>query len=172
MLQTTCIGHLGSDAEFKSINGKEFTTFRIANTDRWTDEAGQVHEETQWVDCIMNGKPGVLPYLKRGQQVYVIGPSSTRVYSSKKDRCMKAGLTINVRTCELIGGKSDEIPSVLYDANSGAQVDIKKYYHAAALARNDDQPEWIPLVSRSQMRFVADRAGWVQPFNDEESNPA
>ena len=57
MLQSTLIGHLGADAECKNANGKEFVTFRVANTDRWTDDAGQVHESTTWVDCIINGKP-------------------------------------------------------------------------------------------------------------------
>lgn len=165
MFQGIVIGHLGSDAEFKSENGREFTTFRVANTDKWTDQAGQVHEETTWVDCIMNGKPGVFDYLKRGTQLYVSGSAKLRVYSSAKDRCMKAGCTIQVRSVELLGGKSEDIPRVLYDANTGAQVDISKYYNAPSLVRGEDQPEFVPLVSRSQERFIADRNGWIQPFN-------
>ncbi len=168
MLQVSSIGHIGGDAECKSSNGKEFTTFRIAHTDKWTDESGQVHESTTWVDCIMNGKPAVLEYLKKGQLVFVTGSCSLRVYPSAKDRCMKPGMTINVRSIELLGGKSDEVPSVLYDATTGAQVDVQKFYNAASLVRDDKQPEWIPLVSRNQSRFVADRNGWVQPFVGEE----
>lgn len=168
MLQTSCIGHLGNDAEFKASNGREFTTFRIAHTDKWTDEAGQPHETTTWVDCIMNGKPGVLDYLKKGTQVFVSGSTSLRVYSSAKDRCMKAGLTINVRQVELLGGKGDDIPSVLYDANTGAQVDVSKWYHAPSLIRDESQPEFLPLVSRSQQRFVCDRQGWVSKFQEQE----
>lgn len=167
MLQATVIGHLGSDAEVKNVNGREFVAFRIANTDRWTDEAGQTHEETQWVDCTINGKPAVLPYLKRGQQVYVSGSAKSRVYSSAKDRCMKAGLSIAVRSIELLGGKSDDVPRVLYNANDGVQVDVVKYYCAPSLARDNSQPEWLPLVSRTQERYVADRAGWIQPYNDD-----
>lgn len=168
MLQTTCIGHIGGDAEVKISNGKEFTTFRLAHTDKWTDEAGQVHENTTWVDVIMNGRPGVLEWLKRGQMVFVSGSSTLRVYSSAKDRCMKAGLTINARQVELLGGRGDDIPSVLYDANTGAQVDIKKWFQAAQLVRDQNQPEWVPLVSRNQSRYVADRNGWVQPFVGED----
>lgn len=167
MLQVTAIGHIGGDAEFKSSNGREFTTFRIAHTDRWTDEAGSVHESTTWVDCIMNGKPAVIEWLKKGQMVFVTGSCSLRVYSSAKDRCMKPGMTISVRNIELLGGKSDEVPSVLYDATTGAQVDVKKWYQAAAVVRDANQPEWLPLVSRSQARFVADRNGWVQPYVGE-----
>lgn len=168
MLQTTCIGHIGGDAEVKNSNGKEFTTFRIAHTDKWTDEAGQVHENTTWVDVIMNGRPGVLEWLKRGQMVFVSGSSTLRVYSSAKDRCMKAGLTINARQVELLGGRGDDVPSVLFDANTGAQVDVKKWFQAAQLVRDESQPEWVPLVSRNQSRFVADRNGWVQPFVGED----
>lgn len=164
MLQTIAIGHLGGDAEVKQANGREFTAFRIAHSDRWTDEAGNVHENTQWVDVVINGKPGVLEYLKKGQQVYVSGSATLRVYSSAKDRCMKAGLTINARQIELLGGRGDEVPSVLYDANTGAQVDVKKYFQVASCVRANTEPEWYPLVSRSQERYVADRNGWVQKF--------
>lgn len=168
MLQVTLIGHIGSDAEVKSSNGREFTTFRVAHSDRWTDDAGQVHEQTTWVDCIMNGKPNVVEWLKKGQMVFVSGSSTLRVYSSQKDRCMKAGMTINVRQVELLGGKSDEIPNVLFDANTGAQLQVQKWYNVASLVRDENQPEWYPLVSRSQERFIADRNGWVQKFVGEE----
>lgn len=164
MLQVTCIGHLGSDAEFKQSNGREFTTFRIAHTDRWTDDAGQVHENTTWVDCIMNGKPNVIEYLRKGQMVFISGSCTLRVYSSAKDRCMKAGMQINVRQVELLGGKADEIPSTLYNATNGEQVEVKKWYQVPSLVRDEQQPEWLPLVSRNQGKYVADRNGWVQKY--------
>lgn len=168
MLQVTCIGHLGSDAEFKQSNGREFTTFRVAHTDRWTDDAGQVHETTTWVDCIINGKPNVIEYLRKGQMVFVSGSCTLRVYSSAKERCMKAGMQINVRQIELLGGKSDEIPSTLYNAATGEQVEVKKWYQVPALIRDKKQPEWLPLVSRSQGKFVADRNGWVSKYIEQE----
>lgn len=167
MLQTSCIGHIGSDAEVKLSNGREFTTFRIAHTDKWTDDAGQVHESTTWVDCIMQGKPNVIEYLKKGQMVFVSGSTSLRVYSSAKERCMKAGMTINVRQVELLGGKTDEIPNILFDATTGVQLSVKKFYNIQELIRDDTQPEYMPLVSRSQERYIADRNGWVQKYMDE-----
>lgn len=168
MLQCILIGHLGGDAQFKQANGHEFTSFRVAHTDRWTDEAGQVHETTTWVDCVMNGKPNVIEWLKKGQMVYVSGSCSLRVYSSPKDRCMKAGMQISVRQLELIGSKSDDIPNVLFDANTGAQVEVRKWFQVPSLVRDATQPEFYPLVSRTQKRFVADRNGWVQEFQGEE----
>lgn len=164
MLQSIIIGNLGADAEVKTSNGKVFTTFRIAHSDRLKDESGQSHEYTQWVDCVLSGKTGVVEYLKKGTTVFVSGNATLRVYSSPKDRCMKAGLTINVRTIELIGGKVDTVPSMLYRADDGSQVDVKKWFYAQSLVRDESQPEHIALISRSQQQFIADRAGFVYPF--------
>lgn len=161
MLQTTCIGHLGGDAVTKNENGKEFSVFRIADTQKWTDDAGQTHEETTWVDCVMNGKPAVLPYLKKGQQVFVSGSTKLRVYSSAKDRCMKAGLTINVRQVELLGAKSDDVPSLLYTEDGKNEVKVNKWYNAVSMQRDATQLEQIVLVSRSGERYLADRQGWL-----------
>lgn len=166
MLQTTCIGHLGADAEAKNVNGKEFVTFRIANTDKWTDDAGVVHETTTWVDCIVNGKPKVLEFLKKGTQVFVTGPVTLRVYSSAKDKCMKAGLTINVRQIELLGGKADDVPSRIFSEDGTQEVQISKLFYAPQLVRDVSQPEHLICVSRSGERFIADRAGWVTKENN------
>lgn len=161
MLQAMLIGHLGADAESKSTNGNEFITFRIANTDKWTDEAGQVHEQTTWVDCIMNGKPKVFEYLKKGQLVYVAGSVSLRVYSSAKDKCMKAGMTINVRQVELLGGKSDDVPTLLYTEDGQQQVNVGKFFYAPrATTENGELKERI-LVSKSGERFIQDTGGWI-----------
>lgn len=163
MLQIMCIGHLGGDAEVKNVNGKEFTTFRVAHTNKWTGDDGITHEEVTWVDCVMQGKPNVLQYLKRGQQIFCSGTMSLRVYSSKKDRCMKAGLTINVRSVELLGGKSDDIPSVLYNPTDNSEVRTNKWYNAVSLQRDDSQPEYIELVSRTGDKYRVDRNGWLTP---------
>lgn len=161
MLQSTLIGHLGADAECKNANGKEFVTFRVANTDRWTDDAGQVHGSTTWVDCIINGKPKVFDYLKKGQMIYVTGSVSLRVYSSAVEKCMKAGLTINVQRIELLGGKSDDIPAKLYTESEGKEVMIMKYFFAPTLQREVTDPETVVLVSKRGEKYKVDRQGWV-----------
>lgn len=99
--------------------------------------------------------------------VFVSGSTSLRVYSSAKERCMKAGMTINVRQVELLGGKTDEIPNILFDATTGVQLSVKKFYNIQELVRDNTQPEYMPLVSRSQERYIADRNGWVQKYMDE-----
>lgn len=168
MLHTTIIGHIGNDAEVKNVNGKEFTTFRVAHSDRWTDENGQSHDVTTWVDCVMNGKPAVLPYLTKGTMIFATGSTQLRVYSSPKDRCMKAGLTINVRTIELVGGKPDPIPSTLFRADDGSSVPISKHFFALSLIAPEREQEFIPLVSTGGKQFICDRNGNVSPFNDQQ----
>lgn len=161
MLQTSVIGHLGADAEFKNANGKEFVTFRVANTEKWTDDAGQVHENTTWVDCILNGRPNVANFLKRGQQVYAAGSLSLRVYSSAKDRCMKAGATINVKQIELLGGKTDDVPSVLYTEDGAHEVRVGKFFYAPDLVDFQKEGEKTTLVSKTGERYIADEDCWV-----------
>lgn len=156
MLQQIVIGNLGSDAEFKNENGHEFTVFRVAHTDSWTDANGNKQSRTQWVDVIMQGKPNVLPYLKRGTMIFAMGTVTTRVYSSAKDRCMKAGLTINASRVELLGGSTELVPRQLYDQN-GQMVDVTKYYHV-------NYTQGILMNQRGE-QFQVDENGWVFPLN-------
>lgn len=170
MLQSTIIGYLGGDAELKSANGREFVVFRIANTERWTDDAGNAHEQTIWVDCIMNGRPHVFEYLKKGSYVYASGSVSLRVYSSPKDRCMKAGMTINVRNLELLNGRTDEVPSKLYKAEDGSEIQIMKVFCAPALMNDKKRTEPINLVSGRGNQFTCDVDGIVRPLANIEQS--
>lgn len=162
MLQATIIGNLGANAEIKSTDGREFVTFRIAHNDSFNRADGTKSEQSIWVDCTIscaNGRPAVLPYLTRGTAVCVIGNVSLRVYSSEKDRCMKAGLTIHVQKLELIGGTGDTIPRRLY-TKDGVMVDVNKYYHC--------QTNESELLDQRGNRFSVLEGGWVTPAQAEE----
>lgn len=156
MLKVLFIGTLGADAEKKvsTTNGKQFVTFRAAHNESWTDDAGQEHSTTTWVDCILQDWPRVADYLKQGTQVYCEGLMSLRVYSSAKDRCMKAGLTINVRKIELLGGRVDDVPRTLIDPNTNQTYNVEKFYNVAD-ARN------IELVDKHGNKYQLDQQGWV-----------
>lgn len=115
MLIATLIGNLGANAEIKTADGREFVSFRVAHNDSYKGADGTRVESSMWVDCTMscsNGRPAVLPYLTKGTAVCVVGQVSTRVYSSEKDRCMKAGLKIHVQRVELIGAAGTTAPDV------------------------------------------------------------
>lgn len=161
MLQTIVIGNVGADAQVNNKDGREFITFRVAHNDTWTDQAGQQHSTTIWVDCIMNGHPKVADFIKAGAQIYCSGRTSVRVYSSQKDRCMKAGIAINVDSVQLLGGVTDEVPRRLYDAN-GVQHDVSKWYLTDAKSAT--------LMNARGDQFTTDANGWVSPVKVDASH--
>lgn len=166
MLQCTIIGNLGANAEIKAADGREFVTFRIAHNDSFTGADGTKTEKSMWVDCTMscsNGRPAVLPYLTKGTAVCVVGNISTRVYSSEKDRCMKAGITIHVQKLELIGGQGDSVPKRLY-TKDGVMIQVGKFYHV--------ETEEKELYDQRGNKFQVVDGGWVCPAPKESQDNA
>lgn len=164
MLIATLIGNLGANAEIKTADGREFVSFRVAHNDSYKGADGTRVESSMWVDCTMscaNGRPAVLPYLTKGTAVCVVGQVSTRVYSSEKDRCMKAGLKIHVQRVELIGAAGDNCPRRLY-TKDGVMVDVLKYFHA-------ETKETTLYDQRGNAYSIAD-GGWVCPPNTQNDD--
>lgn len=157
MLQQILIGNLGADAEFKSENGHEFTAFRVGHNESWKDANGNKQTRTQWVDVVMNGKPNVLPYLKKGTMVFVIGSVTTRIYSSAKDHCMKAGLQISAQRVELLGGTTEAVPRQLVDSQ-GKIYPVQKWFHV--------DTKDTKLMSTDGREFTIDSNGWCYPKTD------
>lgn len=110
MIKMEIIGNLGADAQLQVYNGNRFVSFRIANTDAWTDKAtGEIKKSTQWISCTLNGDGGnLLPYLKKGTKIFVRGNAQIVVYSSPKTHQMEAGVNLFVREIELCGGSKEE----------------------------------------------------------------
>lgn len=164
MLIATLIGNLGANAEIKTADGREFVSFRVAHNDSYKGADGTRVESSMWVDCTMscsNGRPAVLPYLTKGTAVCVVGQVSTRVYSSEKDRCMKAGLKVHVQRVELIGAAGDNCPRRLF-TKDGAMVDVLKYFHA-------DTQEKTLYDQRGNAYTIAE-GGWVCPPNTQNDD--
>lgn len=156
MLKVTFIGQLGADAEKKIANNGKFTTFRAAHNEVFKDDAGNEHTTTIWVDCTLNDHPAVADYLKAGTSVYVEGYPSLRVYSSPKDRCMKAGMTIRVQKIELLGGKVDAVPRQLIDSN-GVIHQVVKYFNVQDVKK-------AQLMDKRGNVYDVDNKGWVTPI--------
>ena len=169
MLKVELIGNLGADVEIKESNGSKFATMRIAHSDRWTDDQGNVKESTTWVDVTMNNTESkVLQYLKAGVKVFVRGTARLRVYSSQKDRCMKAGLTIVASEIELCGGSSDEVPRELFNPESGAIYRVSKFYRCDIDTSKLKKDECYFLVDKQGERYHVIKDGWVAPFSEGE----
>lgn len=164
MLKVELIGNLGADVEIKESNGSKFATMRIAHSDRWTDDQGNVKESTTWVDVTMNNTESkVLQYLKAGVKVFVRGTARLRVYSSQKDRCMKAGLTIVASEIELCGGSSDEVPRELFAPDNGQFFKVAKYYQSDLDTSKWKKEDQAILVDRQAHRYIVVKGGWVAP---------
>lgn len=157
MLTAILIGNLGADAQYQEKDGSKFVTFRVAHNASWTAQDGTKHESSQWIDCVLNDHPRVAEYLKAGTLVYIAGKLTTRIYSSAKDHCMKAGVTIKVRSIELLGGKSDPVPAQLADEN-GQLHQVDKFFHT-------DVSNCF-LYSARGGKFQVIEGGWVNPIEN------
>lgn len=161
MFQVLAIGNLGGDAVVKGDNGHEFVTFRIAHNDKWKGSDGVENNRTTWIDCVVDGRPKVLDWLKAGQMVCVQGSATLRVYDSAKDHCKKAGIQVKVRSLELLGGSNDVVPARLYDAG-GQVIEVQKHYFAGHAGEI--------LTSSRGAKFACDDNGWVFPFEQVPSD--
>lgn len=164
MQKLSVIGNLGGDAELRAReDGSKFVTFKVADTSKWTDLKGVVHESTQWISCVLNGDGGkLLQYLKRGVKVYVDGRPSYRVYSSEKERAVKCGVDIAVSSIELCGGSSDDVPRLLVDYD-GIAVEVSKHYWTDPTKLKSHF-----LYSVRGDQFEVDDNGFITPFANGE----
>jgi len=113
----TLLGNIGRDAETKfTPNGVARTTFSVATSRRWKDQASdEWKEETDWHNVILWKSEKVADYLKNGKQVYVQGRLQTRSYD--KDGQKRYVTEIVANEVILLGGAGDkkaaeaEIPS-------------------------------------------------------------
>lgn len=170
MLRLQAIGNLGADAELRRQDGREFITFKVADTRKWKDAAGQEHTETQWISCTMNGaQSSLLPYLKKGTKVYVDGSPSTRVYSSTVDRAMKAGLNLAVFNLELVGGSSDEVPRRIA-LPDGQIIGVSKAYCVSVDIAKKIAPCQV-YDENGRGGFTLDKKGFVWPQQQQTEQP-
>lgn len=170
MLKSILIGNLGADAEVKSANGREFVTFRVAHSWNFTSQDGTTNSGTIWVDCIGSNLKGVVEYLKKGTQVYVEGNVSLRVYSSKVDRCMKAGLTINVDTLQLIGTKPDAVPRQVINPDDGTIHTVTRKYMVTDMNGAVAPDTYKEMVDEHGNLYSLDTLGFIQPQSTNTAN--
>ena len=168
MLKVELIGNLGADVEVKESNGSKFVTFRVADTSRYKTQSGEDKEVTNWIDCSYNNvESKVLPYLKAGVKVFVRGNASLRVYSSKKDRCMKAGLQVSVQEIELCGGNNDTVPRQIIDPENGAIFDTAKYYWCNAPTKGMKKDDLKLMVDARGNQYAMNNQGFVAPVPEQ-----
>lgn len=172
MLQIEVIGNLGADAQVKDAQGTKFISFSVAHTDKWTGDDGVEHKETTWVDCIINDPESkVFLFLKAGVKVWCRGHARLRVFSSAKDRKMKAGITLSVRDVELCGGSSDAVPRELINPADGTIYAVTKHYWCNAPTRGMKKGDTASLIDKQGYEYEMNNVGFVQPKAQAEETP-
>lgn len=170
MFKVEFIGNLGADAEIKESNGSKFVTMRIALTDKWTTESGEKRESTTWADVTMsNTESKVIPYLKSGVKIFVRGNGSLRLYSSPKEKRMKAGIQCSATEIELCGGVAELVPRQLIDPDSGALIDTTKYYWCNAETKGMKANDTKLLIDTRGGQYMMDKRGFVAPVQSPSS---
>lgn len=108
MLKVEIIGHLGADAELRANDRGKFITFQVYHSERFIDRSsGEVVERTVRASCTRTGDLGnLLPYLKKGFQVYVRGDMELRTYLGQ-DNQYHAGINVRVTELEPLWEKKD-----------------------------------------------------------------
>ena len=95
------IGHIGRDAEAKRIGERDYISFSVACTEKRGNE-----ENTSWYSILYPYQEAILPFLKKGQQVFVMGRLSAKIYQSNNS--FGIDLSVFASTLQLCGGKREE----------------------------------------------------------------
>lgn len=101
MLTLQSIGNLGRDAEVKTINDRQYLSFSVASTEKTKGE-----EQTTWLSVLYPYQETLLPYLKKGQQVYVSGRLKAGIYQNQQS--FGIDLSVFATTLHLCGSKREE----------------------------------------------------------------
>lgn len=169
MTKLEVIGNLGADAEIRSGEGYKFVSFRVADTQKWTDQDGKEHEQTDWYDCVFNNvESKVIPYLVRGTKVYVRGNARPKLYSSMQERKMKATISLNVMEIELLSGKADPVPRELIIPDTMEIVKVQKYYQAEIDTSKFNNNDFALLTDKNGLLYKVVKGGWVAPHVEQE----
>jgi len=95
------IGNLVQDAEVKTgKDGKEFVTFRVAVSEGTGDDRKVTYYDITYV------KNGLLPYLRKGQSIYVSGRLS--IGAVCKDGKAYVNAYVNGRDVDLLGSPRND----------------------------------------------------------------
>lgn len=98
MIQLNILGNLGADAERKELNGKVYIGMRVASTRKRNQQ-----EVTTWVSVLAGYNERLLPYLVKGQSVFVSGEGDISTYQ-KRDGGTGVDVSLFANVLQLAGG--------------------------------------------------------------------
>ncbi|MGF2525608.1 single-stranded DNA-binding protein [Ralstonia pseudosolanacearum] len=99
MVAIEIIGNLGADARIVETGGTKFVTFNVADSRKVDGK-----EVTQWYGCNINRDCSrLLPYLIKGQCVFVRGMPRYRIFDSAQHHCKMVAVDVFVNDIQLVG---------------------------------------------------------------------
>lgn len=141
MIKLSVIGNLGKDAVLNNVNGKNVINFTVAHTERYKDAQGTQKDRTVWVDCsYWTDRTGVVPYLKKGTQVYVEGNPDVRTYTTQDGR-NGATITLRVLSIQLLGSRPNDGSSQPAPGNYGNTGTAPAYNSQPAVSSPNELTE-------------------------------
>lgn len=110
MNQITLIGRLGQDPELKSAGSNSVVNVSLATSSKYKNRDGELVEDTQWHRLTIWGRQGevVSDYVKKGDQIAVVGEMRYRKYENK-DGIEVTAAEVQVSKVHLLGnGRSND----------------------------------------------------------------
>ena len=141
MLIAEIIGNLGHDAVVKQINGKEYTSFDVAHSERMSNG----ERRTVWVSVLRSGNGGqLLQYLKKGARVFVRGELSAKVYTTR-DGSANVSLSVMARETQLC-----------QTVDEGQQQTAQPYRQAVSVQQPQYAPQPTAMPAQPAARTLED----------------
>jgi single-strand DNA-binding protein len=170
------IGNLGKDAETKfSPSGTAKTTFSIATSRRWKDQAtGDWKEETDWHNIVLWRSENLANYLLKGTQIYCEGRLSTRSYDDK-DGNKKWITEVVADNVILLGGRGAQSGgaegSGVSRGGTGGGSSYDDDFGGGSASAGGSQPVSMPRGARARTPEPAQAAGGFEPGITDDDVP-
>lgn len=101
------LGNLGSDVEVRNAGQSTVASFRLATTEKFKGQDGQLREETEWHTCELWNNNNIYQYLRKGAHVYVEGSIRTENWTDQQGQS-RSRIKIRVYSIQLVGPKPQQ----------------------------------------------------------------
>lgn len=107
MKYLTIYGHIGFDAVKENGNGSstEYLRFSVA-----VNEGKGEKQTVDWI-TVFTRQLSLLPYLKKGTAVIVLGRMRVKAFEHQATSSWKVGITLNAQTIQLAGNRQELTPA-------------------------------------------------------------
>ena len=115
--KVTLIGNVGHTPKITDTERTKIASLSLATSERWTTDAGEKKEATEWHNIVAFGKTAetIQKYVEGGAQLYVEGKLKTRTYENKEGVKMYR-TEVYVETFKILGRKPQQASAATQQA--------------------------------------------------------